>query len=260
MASRRSAARCRRRTTASTRWPRRCGATSSRNAWPHPGAPSHTTWRRMPSTGCTATQKASSILRATPRGARTAATARPETGGLRPEHGERLLERAHPRVHLHRGVEAVGVGRGVATPAALTHDDGVEVHAERFADTGLDPTIRRATADHQPGAVEQPQQLRDAGPVERAGTALEKHVVLWLRRDLVREAGFWCALDAVRERWRARRDTEIRGQQDDVGTVSPADRGCIDDRHRACATRTDEGDPRVEDRPHRRAARRIGGR
>src|SRR5712691_10111884 len=53
------------------------------------------------------------------------------------EHGEGLLQRADARVHLHRRVEAVGVGRGVAAPAALAHDHGVEVHAEGLANAGL---------------------------------------------------------------------------------------------------------------------------
>src|SRR6267143_1904306 len=52
------------------------------------------------------------------------------------ERGQGLCQSPDARVHLHRRVEAVGVGGGVAAPAALAHDDGVEVHAEGLADTG----------------------------------------------------------------------------------------------------------------------------
>src|SRR5437870_9463424 len=63
------------------------------------------------------------------------------------EHGQGLFQGANARIHLHGLVEAVGVGRSVATPATFADDHGVEVHAEGLADTGLDAAIGRAAAD-----------------------------------------------------------------------------------------------------------------
>src|SRR6266511_4265481 len=105
------------------------------------------------------------------------------------EHGQGLPQGADARVHLQRRVETISVGRGVAAPATLADDHGVEVHAEGLADTGLDAAIGRAAADHQRGAVEYSQQLGHPGAVECAGAALEVHVVLGLRGNVLREAG-----------------------------------------------------------------------
>ncbi len=84
------------------------------------------------------------------------------------EHRQRLLQRPHARVHLHRRVEAVRVRGGVAAPAAFTNDHRVEIHAERLAHARLDAAIRRAAADHQRRAAEKSQQLGHPGAVERA--------------------------------------------------------------------------------------------
>src|SRR5206468_7245784 len=116
------------------------------------------------------------------------------------EHGEGLVERADAGVHLHRLVETVGVSRGVAAPAALADDDGVEVHAEGLAHAGLDAAVGGAAADDERRPAQQPEQLGRAGAVEGARPALEVDVVLGTRRDLVREAGVRGTLDTVGER------------------------------------------------------------
>src|SRR5262249_60080108 len=114
-----------------------------------------------------------------------------------PEHRQRLLQRPDARVHLHRGAETVRVGCRVSAPAALADDDGIEVHAERLANTGLHTTIGRAAADHQGGPSEEAQQLGHARAVERARATLEEDVVRGPWGDFVREAGLRRALDTV---------------------------------------------------------------
>src|SRR3954447_8351394 len=55
-----------------------------------------------------------------------------------PQHRRDLIEGADAGVHLHRLVEAVGVRRRIAAPAAFAHDDRGDIPIERFAYARLD--------------------------------------------------------------------------------------------------------------------------
>src|SRR5262249_61084873 len=101
---------------------------------------------------------------------------------------------------------------GVAAPAALAHDHGVEIHAERFADARLDAAVGGAAADHQRATPQHTQQLGDAGPIEGAWAALEKDVVLGTGHNLLWKSGLRRALDAVRQRRRPGLDAQVRRQ------------------------------------------------
>src|SRR5262249_5738777 len=221
-----------------------CGWTCTRRRWPSSAGSQTRTSRWWPTTSSASEIR---MFRQRPSGwPRSAAEAGDEAVWApyaSREHRGRPLEGAGARGHLHRLVEAVGVGGGVTAPAALADHDRVEIHAEGLAHAGLDAAIGGAAADDERGATEQPEQLGRAGAVEGARPALEVDVVLRPRCDLVGEAGVGRTLDAVGEGRHARLGAQIGRQQHAVRAVGPAHRGGIDDGHRERPARGDQGDP-----------------
>src|SRR4051794_40526319 len=95
-----------------------------------------------------------------------------------PQHRRDLVEAPNARVHFHRLVEAIGVGRRITTPAALAHHYGCQVHVEGLADTRLYAAIGGTAADDDGVAPQHMQQFGDAGPVKGARPPLEEDVIL----------------------------------------------------------------------------------
>ncbi len=81
------------------------------------------------------------------------------------------------------------MGRSVAAPAALAHHDRRKIEVERLAHTRLDTAVGRAATDDDDVTPQHVQQFGDPRPVERTRPALEEHIILGLRGDLVREPG-----------------------------------------------------------------------
>src|SRR3984885_9465783 len=126
-----------------------------------------------------------------------------KSGGepLFPQHRRDLVEVPNARVHLHCLVEAVGVGRRVAAPAAFARNHRRQIEVEGLPDARLDAAIGGATADDDGVAPQHMQELGDARPVEGARPALEEDVILGPRCDFVGKAGVGRPFDSVGE-WR----------------------------------------------------------
>src|SRR5215472_6718185 len=63
-----------------------------------------------------------------------------------PQHRRDLVEASDARVHLHRLVEAIGVGGRIVAPAAIAHYHRGEVEVEGLAHARLDAAIGGASA------------------------------------------------------------------------------------------------------------------